>query len=96
MKIPSAALKKLKQAAGEENVLTDAVSLSLYAYDCSLSRTRPDALINVPNQKAVAPILRILQEYAVPFVPRASATNHAGSCAALNGGAVLNLSLIHI
>lgn len=95
MKIPSAALKKLKQVAGEENVLTDAISLSLYAYDCSLSRTRPDVLINVPREEAVAPILHVLQEYAIPFVPRASATNHAGSCAALNGGAVLNLTRLN-
>lgn len=92
MKIPSAALAKLKQAAGEKNVLTDEVSLSLYAYDCSLSRTRPDALVNVPDEKAVPRILRVLSEYAIPFVPRASATNHAGSCTALNGGVILNLT----
>ena len=90
MKIPSAALRKLQQAAGKENVLTDDISLSLYAYDCSLSRTRPDALINLPSEDSIAPILRVLHEYRIPFVARAAATNHAGSCTALNGGVILN------
>ena len=90
MKIPAPAIRALQQLVGKENVLTDDVSLSLYAYDCSLSRTRPDALINLPNEQAIAPILRILHQYAIAFVARAAATNHAGSCAALNGGVILN------
>ena len=90
MKIPAPAIRALQQLVGKENVLTDDVSLSLYAYDCSLSRTRPDALINLPNEQAIAPILRILHQYAIAFVARAAATNHAGSCAALNGGVIVN------
>ena len=46
MKIPSAAFAELTKIVGKENLLTDEVSLSVYAYDCSLSRTRPDALIH--------------------------------------------------
>ena len=92
MKIPASVLTQLKKIAGEGRVLTDDVSLSLYAYDCSLSRTRPDALINVASAQDVAPILRVLYQHHIPFVPRASATNHAGSCAALNGGVILNLA----
>ena len=92
MKIPASVLTQLKKIAGEDRVLTDDVSLSLYAYDCSLSRTRPDALINVARAQDVAPILRVLYQHHIPFVPRASATNHAGSCAALNGGVILNLA----
>ena len=92
MKIPSAALTALEQIVGKGNVLTDEVSLALYAYDCSLSRTRPDALVQVPHTDQVAPVLKILHRYNIPFVPRASATNHAGSCAALNGGVILNLA----
>lgn len=92
MKIPSAALTALEQIVGKGNVLTDEVSLALYAYDCSLSRTRPDALVQVPHTDQVASVLKILHRYNIPFVPRASATNHAGSCAALNGGVILNLA----
>lgn len=92
MKIPQTALEQLRNVAGEENVLTDEASLLLHAYDCSLSRTRPDALINVTREEGVSPILKILSAYKIPFVPRAAATNHAGSCSALNGGVILNMA----
>ena len=92
MKIPSAAFAELTQLVGKENLLTDEVSLSVYAYDCSLSRTRPDALIHLRRADVIAPVLQVLYRYHIPFVPRASATNHAGSCAALNGGVILNVA----
>lgn len=92
MKIPSAALDRLRSVLGKENVLTDEASLLLHAYDCSLSRTRPDALANILRAEDVAPVLQILSEYKIPFVPRAAATNHAGACTPLNGGVILNLA----
>ena len=92
MKIPSAAFTELIKIVGKENLLTDEVSLSVYAYDCSLSRTRPDALIHLRRADVIAPVLKVLYRYHIPFVPRASATNHAGSCAALNGGVILNVA----
>lgn len=92
MKIPHAALTKLRVLLGEENVLTDEASLLLHAYDCSLSRTRPDMLLNIVREEDISSTLQILSAYSIPFVPRAAATNHAGSCSALNGGAILNLS----
>ena len=92
MKIPSAAFTELIKIVSKENLLTDEVSLSVYAYDCSLSRTRPDALIHLRRADVIAPVLKVLYRYHIPFVPRASATNHAGSCAALNGGVILNVA----
>lgn len=92
MKIPQTALTQLRALLGEGNVLTDEVSLLLHAYDCSLSRTRPDVLLNILREEDVSAVLKILSAHRIPFVPRAAATNHAGSCSALNGGAVLNLT----
>lgn len=92
MKIPQTALNQLRSLLGKENVLADEASLLLHAYDCSLSRTRPDLLLNLQREEHVAPVLQILYAHKIPFVPRAAATNHAGSCAALNGGAIINLT----
>lgn len=92
MKIPQTALNQLRSLLGKENVLADEASLLLHAYDCSLSRTRPDLLLNLQHEEYVAPVLQILYDHKIPFVPRAAATNHAGSCAALNGGAIINLT----
>lgn len=85
-------LQHLIKLMGEENVLTDELSLALYAYDCSLSRTRPDGVILVKQADKLAPLIGLLNQFRVPFIPRASATNHAGSCAALAGGFILNLT----
>lgn len=88
-------LHLLQKTAGKENVLTDEVSLALNAYDCSLSRTRPDAVVFIRKEEDLAPVIRILARYKIPFVPRAAATNHAGSCAALHGGVILNLNALN-
>ena len=95
MRISPRALETLKKIVGKENVLTDEVSLLLHAYDCSLSRTRPDGVILVQKAEQIPAILQTLNQYKIPFVPRAAATNHAGGCAALNGGFILNLCALN-
>lgn len=97
MKLTSVAKKQLIKILGSASVLTDELSLALYAYDCSISRTRPEGILLVNRREQIAPILRVLHKHHIPFVPRASATNHAGSCVALQGGVILNLTqLDHI
>ena len=84
-------LKKFKNLLGSHAVQTDAVSLALNSYDCSPSSHRPDAVLTLTHTKQLAPLLRLLYKEKIPFIARASATNHAGSCAAVQGGVVLNL-----
>ncbi len=97
MQLPLSAREELKKIVGPHNVRTDEASLLLHAYDCSLSRTRPDALIHVHDAKQVPAVLSVLYRYHIPFVARAAATNHAGSCSPLKGGVILNLApLNHI
>jgi len=95
MHISPTVLQQLQTLLGYENVHTDVPSLLAYAYDCSLSRGRPDVILHLPDTACIAPVLRLLHEHEIPFVPRAAATNHAGSCAALKGGAVLNLTRLN-
>lgn len=95
MQISRKILTQLKKLAGPQNVLTDGLSLALYSYDCSLSRAKPDAVIIVPHQTVLAPIIRLLAQNGIAFTPRAAATNHAGGCATLYGGAVLDLTRLN-
>ena len=95
MQISRSVLKQLKKIAGEKNVLTDALSLSLYSYDCSLSRTKPDVVILVAEEKTLPVLIQFLVKPHIPFTPRAAATNHAGGCATLYGGAVLDLTRLN-
>ncbi len=95
MPIPQTVLHKLETLVGKENLLTDEASLLLHAYDCSLSRTRPDAVVVIPNASVIPSVVTLLAAHKIPFVPRAAATNHAGSCAALKGGVILNLTRLN-
>lgn len=95
MYIKPRVLDQLRAAAGKENVFTDEISLALNAYDCSLSRTRPDAVVQIRREEDLSPVLQILAENNIPFVPKAASTNHAGSCAAVHGGVILNLNSLN-
>ncbi|MBO7190822.1 MAG: FAD-binding protein [Elusimicrobiaceae bacterium] len=94
MHIPASTLRALKRAVGQQNVCTDDVSVLLHAYDCSLSRMRPDVVIHLTKAEQVARVVKILHRHHIPFVARAGATNHAGSCSTPKGGAVLNLAAL--
>ena len=95
MKLTPRIKKEFAHIVGPANVQTDALSLSLYAYDCALSRTQPDGVIQVTHAYQIAPLLRICAKHHIPFVVRASATNHAGSCTALRGGVILNVTALN-
>lgn len=92
MHIPAAAQRALQKIVGKDNVRNDEISCLLHAYDCSLSRVRPDLVIHVPRTNCLSPLVKVLNHYKIPFVVRGAATNHAGSCATLKGGAVLNIA----
>lgn len=95
MHISSKIIERLKSLLGPDNVRTDEASLALNGYDCSPSRHRPDAVLTVTDETQLEPLIRLLGREQIPFVPRAAATNHAGSCAAVCGGAVLNLNPLY-
>lgn len=92
MHIPPRVIERLKRLLGPGHVLTDEASLALNGYDCSQSRHRPDAVLTVTDAARLEPLVNLLAREKIPFIPRAAATNHAGSCSAVSGGAVLNLN----
>ena len=95
MQISARVLNQLKHLLGAAYVQTDPVSLALNGYDCSQSRFRPDAVVTVTNPSLLEPLICLLAREKIPFIPRAAATNHAGSCSAVKGGVVLNLNPLH-
>ena len=95
MQIPSHVLKKLEQLTGPGQVQTEPLVLALNGYDCSGSTHRPDAVVHITSVTQLEPIIGLLSREKIPFVVRAAATNHAGSCAAVKGGVVLNLNALN-
>lgn len=95
MQITAKTHTQLNQLLGAENVLTDEASILVHAYDCSLSRARPEMVLVITQREQIAPAVRLLAQQQIPFVARACATNHAGSCAPLKGGVVLNVARLN-
>ncbi len=95
MQLNRRVLHELKHLLGEANVLTDELALALHSYDCSRSRTRPDAVALVQDAAVLPSVIRLLNRHKIPFTPRAAGTNHAGACATLYGGVVLDLTRLN-
>ncbi|MBR3631793.1 MAG: FAD-binding protein [Elusimicrobiaceae bacterium] len=87
-------VKKFQQLLGSEHVKTDEASLALNGYDCSPSSHRPDAVLTLTNPSQLPTLLQLLSREKIPFITRAHATNHAGSCAAVQGGVILELNFL--
>lgn len=94
MRISQTVIKELKRLVGAQYVRQDELTLRLYAYDCSVSFHRPDAVVTLTKPEQLAPVLSLLSKEKIPFITRAAATNHAGSCTAVRGGVILNLNAL--
>ena len=95
MQIPSNVLSRLRHLIGPNHVQTDALSLALNGYDCSPSAHQPDAVLHITKTSQLESVIGLLAREKIPFIARAAATNHAGGCAAVKGGVVLNLNALN-
>jgi len=95
MYIPPAVLSELKKLLGPQCVQTGLLPLALNSYDCSSSAHRPDAVVHITSVDQLEPVIGLLSQAKIPFIARAAATNHAGSCAAIKGGVILNLNALN-
>ena len=84
--------KELVKIAGKENVFTDNTTSALYCYDSSLTKARPEAVINITSRSHLQPIVKLLYTHNIPFVARGAGTNLSGGTVSLKGGAILNLA----
>ena len=74
-------VRALNALLGARNVLHSPYDLTLYEYDASIDRARPDIVVLPANAQEVAAIVKIAARYQVPIVPRGAGTG-------LSGGAI--------
>ncbi len=86
-----ALLTELRAVAGEANVLDRLVDLQTYEYDAYGERSLPGAVVFCRSTSEVSEIVKILNRYSVPFVPRGYGTNVNGGSLALFGGVVIEV-----
>jgi len=85
-------IEKLQEIAGPENVFFSDVDLTLYVYDASLERGRPDAVVLPGSAEEVSSVVRIAHSSGVPIIARGSGTNLSGGTIPTKGGVVIHFS----
>ncbi len=87
---PRELIDRLREALGDRSVLTEPTELLVYESDAlAHHRASPDAVVFPRTTEDVQQIVRLCNEYGVPFLPRGAGTG-------LSGGAVPNLGGIMI
>ncbi|HBY99331.1 MAG TPA: FAD-binding oxidoreductase, partial [Chloroflexi bacterium] len=85
-------LRDLWALLGPRDILHRPEEVLLYEYDGSLDRARPDFVVFPRTTEQVAGIIRLANQYGVPFMPRGAGTGLSGGAIAVEGGIVISLS----
>ena len=89
MTIPAAVRDSLIALLGRRGVLDSPQDLSLYEYDGSVDKARPDLVVFPRTTEDVAEIVRIAREHRIPIVGRGAGTGLSGGSIPRMGGIVV-------
>src|SRR5579871_1984306 len=81
-------VRALSNVLGERYVLHSPYDLTLYEYDASIDRSKPDIVVLPATTEDVAEIVKIAARYQVPVVPRGAGTGLSGGAIPIYGGIV--------
>ena len=82
-------IAELSTLLGASYVLYSAYDLTMYEYDASIDRGKPEIVVIPSNSEEVAAIVKIAARYSVPVVPRGAGTGLSGGAIPIYGGIVL-------
>jgi glycolate oxidase subunit GlcD len=85
-------IKKLRQILDVPSVIDDETELLVYECDgLTLFKHKPDAVVFPRTTEQVAQVVRLANEYRIPFLPRGAGTGLSGGALAVEGGIILEL-----
>jgi glycolate oxidase subunit GlcD len=85
-------IDRLRDVLGGAAVVDDDTELLVYECDAlTLFKNKPDAVVFPRTTEQVAQIVRIANEYRVPFLPRGAGTGLSGGALAVEGGIIIEL-----
>ncbi len=88
----SALIEELVAALGDQWVLHEPDDVYLYAYDGSVERAAPDAVVFPDTTAQVQQVVRLANRYGVPVVARGAGTGLSGGAIAACGGIAVSTS----
>ena len=84
-------LDRLRQAAGDDNLVVDPADCWTYGYDNSRRHHPPDAVVFGSNTAQVQAVVKTCYEAGIPVTARGRGTGTAGGSVPITGGVVLSL-----
>jgi glycolate oxidase len=90
--LPDKAKEKLAQLLGPRGYLDRPEDLSLYEYDGSVDRGRPEIVVFPRSTEDVVTIAKISHDYGVPVVGRGAGTGLSGGAIAITGGILIGFA----
>src|ERR1700681_2689106 len=90
--IPAAALKTVDKLLGPRGYLFRPEDLTLYEYDGSVDKARPDLVVFPRSAAEVATIVRLSKEHTLAIVGRGAGTGLSGGAIPRAGGIVISFA----
>src|SRR5580698_4061948 len=90
--LPPAAKKKIIAVVGAHGYLDRPEDLSLYEYDGSIDKARPEMVVFPRTTEEVAAIVKITAQHDVPIVGRGAGTGLSGGAIPRAGGVIVGFS----
>ena len=86
-------LDRFRQVVGEDGMLYNPEELLVYECDgYVIEKKVPDVVLFPTGTEQVVAIVRLCNEYDVPFVPRGAGTSLSGGCLPVGGGVMIALT----
>lgn len=90
---PHALISRLKAIVGEASLLFNPDELIVYECDgFVVDKKVPDVVVFPTTTEQVVAIVKLCNEFEVPFVPRGAGTSLAGGCLPVGGGVMITLT----
>jgi len=87
-----ALISRLKEIVGDAYVLSSDMDLTLYGYDASLEKGKPDVVVTPDSTEQVSQVVSLAYQERIPVIGRGSGTNLSGGTIATKGGIVIHFS----
>ncbi|MEG6616062.1 FAD-linked oxidase C-terminal domain-containing protein [Peptococcaceae bacterium 1198_IL3148] len=86
-------IQDLRQALGQENVITEHEDLVCYSFDATpdMPNPLPDVVVTPADKEDVVKIVNLANKYKTPIYPRGSGTNLSGGTIPLKGGIIMSM-----
>lgn len=85
-------IDRLEKILGAEYVLCSNTDLTLYGYDASLEKGRPDVVVLPDSAAQVSRVVALAGREKIPVIGRGSGTNLSGGTIPTRGGIVIHFS----